>query len=67
MARREPNTTQALEVSVMFEPNRLSSTCVVQAYEQVVPLTQRNASGAAPRGVAGRKQTVQPVGRRAAS
>ncbi len=67
MARREPNTTKALEVSVRFEPNRLSSTCVVQAYEQVVPLTQRTASGAAHRGFAGRKQTVQPVGRRAAS
>jgi hypothetical protein len=67
MARREPHTTKALEVSVMCEPNRLSSTCVVQAYEQVVPLTQRTASGAAPRGCAGRKQTGQPVGRRAAS
>jgi hypothetical protein len=67
MARREPNPAKALEVSVMFEPNRLSPACVVQAYEQVVPLTQRTASGAAHQGFGGRKWTVQPVGRRAAS
>jgi hypothetical protein len=67
MARREPNTTKALEVSVMFEPNRLSPACVVQAYEQVVPLTQRAVLRAAHRGFAGRKRTVQLVGRRAAS
>jgi hypothetical protein len=67
MARREPNATKALAVSVIFEPNRLSSACVVQAYEQVVPLTQRTASGGAHSGGAGRKRTVQPVGRRAAS
>jgi hypothetical protein len=67
MARREPNTTKALEVSVLYEPNRWSPACVVQAYEQVVPLTQRTASGAAPKRIGGRKWTVQPVGRRAAS
>ena len=34
MARREPNTTKTLEVSVMFEPSRLSPACVAQAYER---------------------------------
>jgi hypothetical protein len=67
MARRDPNATKTLEGSVMFEPSRLSPAHVVQAYEQVVPLTQHTASRAAHRGFAGRKRTVQPVGRRAAS
>jgi hypothetical protein len=67
MARREPNTTKALEISVLFEPSRLSRACVAQAYEEVVPLTQRITSRASHRGPAGRENTVQPVGRRAAS
>ena len=67
MARRDPNATKTLAVSVMFEPSRLSPAHVVQAYEQVVPLTQRPASGAASKGFGGRKWVVQPVGRRAAS
>ena len=40
MARREPNTTKALEVSVMFEPSHVAPACVVQAYERVVPITR---------------------------
>jgi hypothetical protein len=67
MARREPNTTQALEVSVMFEPSRLSPACVAQAYEEVVPLTQRTTSRAAHIEPASRERTMPPVGRRAVS
>jgi hypothetical protein len=67
MARRDPKTTKTLEVSVMFESSRLSPACVAQAYEEVVPLTQRITSRASHRGLAGRENTVQPVGRRAAS
>ena len=67
MARREPNTTQALEISVLFEPSRRSLVCVAQADEEVVPLTQRITSRAARRGLAGREHTGQPGGRRAAS
>jgi hypothetical protein len=67
MARREPNTTKALEVSILYEPNRLSPACVVQAYEQVVPLTPRTASRASHRELARGEKTVQPMGRRAAS
>ena len=67
MARREPNTTQALEVSVLFEPSRLSPACVAQAYEEVVPLTQRITSRASHRARDGREHTMQPVGRRAVS
>jgi hypothetical protein len=67
MARREPNTTQALEVSVRFEPSRLSPACVAQAYEEAVPLTQRTTSRDAHMDLARREQTMPPVGRRAVS
>jgi hypothetical protein len=67
MARREPHTPQALEVSVMFEPSRLSPACVAQAYEEGVPLTQRTTSRAAPREPASRERTMPPGGRRAVS
>jgi hypothetical protein len=67
MARREPKPTQALEVSVMFEPSRLSPACVAQAYEEVVPLTQRTTSRAAHIDLASREKIMQPVGRRAVS
>jgi hypothetical protein len=67
MARREPNTTKTLEVSVMFEPSRLSLACVAQAYEEAVPLTQRAASRAVHMDLARREQTMPPVGGRAAS
>jgi hypothetical protein len=67
MARREPNTTQALEVSVMFEPSRLSPACVAQAYEEVVPLTQRTTSQVARMDLARREKIMPPVGGRAVS
>jgi hypothetical protein len=67
MARREPNTTQALEVSVMFEPSRLSPACVAQAYEEVVPLSQRTTSRAAHMDLARREKIMSPVGGRAVS
>jgi hypothetical protein len=67
MARREPNTTKTLEVSVLFEPSRLSPACVAQAYEEVVPLTQRATSQAVHSDLARREKTMQPVGRRAVS
>jgi hypothetical protein len=67
MARREPNTTKTLEVSVLFEPSRLSPGCVAQAYEELVPLTQRATSQAVQIDLARREKTMQPVGRRAVS
>jgi hypothetical protein len=67
MARREPNTTKALEVSVMCEPSRLSSACVAQAYEEVVSVSQRAISRAVHRDLARREKTMQLVGRRAVS
>jgi hypothetical protein len=65
VARREPPPSTTLEVRVTFEPSRLSPACVAQAYEQVVPLTQRIASRASHRELAGGENTLQPVGRRA--
>ena len=62
MARREPNTTKALEVSVMFEPSHVAPTCVVQAYERVVPITRRAAPSSQPGCRAGRERLTQHVG-----
>jgi hypothetical protein len=67
MVRREPNTTKALEVSVLFEPSRLSPACVAQAYEEVVPGPQRATSRAVHREWARWEKTMPPVGRRAVS
>jgi hypothetical protein len=67
VARRASPPSTTLEVRVTFEPSRLSPACVAQGYEQVVPLTHRPASRASHRGLAGRENAVQPVGRRAAS
>jgi hypothetical protein len=67
VARRDPPPSTTLAVRVTFEPSRLSPACVAQAYEQLVPLTQRTTSRASHRELAGCENTVQPVGRRAAS
>jgi hypothetical protein len=65
-ARREPNPTKALAVSVLCEPSRLSPAWVAQACEEVGPRTPCITSRASPRGLVGHKNTAQPVGRRAA-
>jgi hypothetical protein len=67
MARRAPHTTKALEVRVMGAPSRLRPACVAQAYEEVVPLTQRTPARAAHMDRARREETRPPVSRRAAS
>ena len=67
MARRDPRTTKTLEISVLFEPSRLSPACVAQAYEEVVPLTQRTTSRAAHMDLARREKIMPPVGGRAVS
>ena len=67
MARRDPNTSKTLEVSVWCEPSRLRPACVAQAYEEVVPLTQRATSQAVHIDLARREKTMPPVGRRAVS
>lgn len=41
MANREPKKIERLEVKVMFEPNRIASSCVAKAYERVVPIIRR--------------------------
>jgi hypothetical protein len=62
MARREPNTTKALEVSVLFEPSHVAPACVAQAYERVVPITRRAAPTDQHNGCAGRERLTQRVG-----
>jgi len=41
VARRARRTLRTLEVHSTCEPSRVSSACVAQAYEQVVPVTRR--------------------------
>jgi len=71
VARRERQPSTILEVRVMFEPSRVSPAYVVQAYEHVVPLTCRMASGASHTSQAGhrteRAEPTQRVGGRPAS
>jgi hypothetical protein len=67
MARREPHTPTTLEVSVVFEPSRLSQAWVAQADDEAVPLPQGATSRAVPRDLARREKTVQPGGGRAVS
>jgi hypothetical protein len=67
MARRELNTTKALEVSVRFEPSRVSPACVAQAYEQGVPSTRRPTSLSAALRQGARVRPMPRGGRRSAS
>ena len=64
MARRQHKASRTLEVRLTFEPSRVSSACVVQAYERVVPITR----GPAPRARSARQtedaQQTQHVGGR---
>ncbi len=41
MARRANTSRQTLEVSRLFEPGHISSACVAQAYEWVMPIRRR--------------------------
>jgi hypothetical protein len=62
MARRDPNTTKALEVSVMFELSHVAPACVAQAYERVVPITRRATPAPQHNSRAGRERLQQRVG-----
>jgi hypothetical protein len=62
MARREPNTTKALEVSVMYEPSHVAPACIAQAYERVVPSRRRVAPAPQHNDRAGRARLTQQVG-----
>jgi hypothetical protein len=67
MARRERTHRMVLELRVMFEPSRVSSACVAQAYEQVVPIPRRTASPSVPLRQEAHGRQWQRVGRRPAS
>jgi hypothetical protein len=62
MARREPKTAQALEVSVMCELSHVAPACVAQAYERVVPITRRATPAPQHNSRAGRERLQQRVG-----
>ena len=64
VARRAHPRLPTREIRITFEPSRVSSACMVQAYEQVVPLRRRpTGAGADLRSEEGAPQT-QRVGRR---
>jgi hypothetical protein len=67
MARRERTHTIVLEIRVTFEPSRVSSACVAQAYEQVVPIPRRTTSPSVPIRQEAHGRQLQRVGRRPAS
>jgi hypothetical protein len=62
MACREPKTTKALEVSVMFEPSHVAPACVAQAYERVVPITRHVTPAPQHNSRAGRERLQQHLG-----
>jgi hypothetical protein len=62
MARREPHTTKALEVSVRFEPSHVAPAGVAQAYARVAPITRRAAPTVQHHGRAGRERRMPRVG-----
>jgi hypothetical protein len=64
VARRAHPRLPTREIRITFEPSRVSSACMVQAYEHVVPLRRRaTGAGADLRSEEGAPQT-QRVGRR---
>ena len=64
VARRARPCLPTREMRITFEPSRVSSACMVQAYEQVVPLRRRpTGAGADLRSEEGASPT-QRVGRR---
>jgi hypothetical protein len=67
MARRERTHKMMLEIRVTFEPSRVSSACVAQAYEQVVPIPRRTTSPSVPIRQEAHGRQLQRVGRRPAS
>src|SRR5712691_1395837 len=62
VARREPRRNRTLEVRITFEPSRVSPACIVQAYEQVVPIARRTTPRALPPRPDARAQPPQHVG-----
>jgi hypothetical protein len=64
VARRQHPASRPLEVRRTFEPSRVSAACVVQAYERVVPITQRRTPRAHTARQAEGAQPMQQVGGR---
>lgn len=46
VARRDRQPPKTREILTTFEPSRLSSSWVAQAYEQIVPIVRRTTSKA---------------------
>ena len=46
MGKDKPRDHKPLEVSVSFEPSRISSDCLTEAYEWIVPVTRAGTTAA---------------------
>ena len=67
VARRVHSSSKTLEVRITFEPSRVSSACVAQAYEQVVPRRRRTTLQGLSTQQAECAPQTQRVGRRLVS
>lgn len=60
--QREGKREKALEVRVLFEPGRLSSEYLVDAYEHLVPLVRRALKSVASKSRAASSTTMRRAG-----
>jgi hypothetical protein len=49
VGKRRPKARRALEITIMFEPTRLSGEYLVDAYSQTVPMRPRAVRGLSER------------------
>jgi hypothetical protein len=67
MARRERTHKMVVEIRVTFEPSRVSSASIAQAYEQVVPIPRRTTLPSVPSRQEAHDRQLPRAGRRPAS
>jgi len=67
VARRAYTRMPTLEIRITFEPSRVGPACVVQAYEQVVPLGRRTTAAGSDRRPVDDTPETPCVGRRQVS
>lgn len=58
MRKSTRHTQRTLEVTIMFEPNRLAAEHLADAYAQLVPLRRRKVAPPTPRNTPGREGPV---------
>ncbi|MGH8602742.1 MAG: hypothetical protein ACREXR_08215 [Gammaproteobacteria bacterium] len=58
MRKSTRHAQRTLEVTIMFEPNRLAAEHLADAYAQLVPLRRRKVAPPTPRNIPGMEGTV---------